>query len=113
VEVAYTHHRDSWEQVAQETTSPLSVSGQLFAFPWTRVSPYATAGYTWTTLTDGARSGQVKGPHAGLGLELALGESAALGLEGRYTHYGDFDQLPRNTTSAGALQGTLGLNFYF
>ncbi len=113
VEVAWMHHRDSWEQQADRTTSPLSVSGQVFAFPWTRVSPYLSAGYTWTSLTDGAATGQLKGPHGGVGLELAIGESAALGIEGRYTHYGDFDALPKNTTSAGALQGTLGLNFYF
>ncbi|MEC7947029.1 MAG: outer membrane beta-barrel protein [Myxococcota bacterium] len=115
VEVGWSRHRDSWEADATRITDPLSVSGQLFAFPWTRVSPYLSAGYTWTNRSAGPGGGQeqVKGPHAGVGLELAIGESAAIGAEGRYSHYGQLDNISANLQRAGALQGTLGMTFYF
>lgn len=115
VEVAWSRHQDTWEADAARTTDPLSVSGQIFAFPWTRVSPYLSAGYTWTNRSTGVQgaSDRVKGPHAGLGLELAIGDSAALGVEGRYTHYGQLENISTNFQRAGALQGTLGMNFYF
>lgn len=115
VEVAWSRHRDSWEADATRTTEPLSVSGQLFAFPWTRVSPYLSAGYTWTNRSAGLGGGQdqLKGPHAGVGLELAIGESAAIGAEGRYSHYGQLENISANLQRAGALQGTLGMTFYF
>jgi opacity protein-like surface antigen len=115
VEVAWSRHQDSWETDAVRTTDPLSVSGQIFAMPWTRVSPYLSAGYTWTHRSAGLQgeSQTLKGPHAGLGLELAIGDSAALGVEGRYTHYGQLQNISTNYQRAGALQGTLGMNFYF
>jgi len=115
VEVAWSRHRDAWETDAARTTDPLSVSGQVFAMPWTRVSPYLSAGYTWTNRSAGlqGQDQKLKGPHAGLGLELAIGDSAALGVEGRYTHYGQLENISTNFQRAGALQGTLGMNFYF
>ena len=118
VEVAWARHLDSWETDSTRTTEPLAVSGQLFAFPWSRVSPYLSAGYTWTDRSSSLQgaSDRVKGPHGGLGLELAIGDSAAIGVEGRYSHYGQLESIENISNSykrAGALQGTLGMNFYF
>ena len=36
-----------------------------------------------------------------------------LGVEGRYTHYGTLDDVSLGGQRAGALQGNLGMNFYF
>lgn len=118
VEVSWARHRDTWEDASSRSTQPLAVSGQLFAFPWSRVSPYLSAGYTWTHRSSALQDAgdRVKGPHAGLGLELAIGDSAAIGLEGRYAHYGQLENLGsigQTYQRAGALQGTLGMNFYF
>lgn len=93
----------------------------LFAFPWTRVSPYALGGVTWNarSLHDeyyGVESTTLVGVndalwglHGGLGLELALGDSFALDLEGRYV--GWLDRGP--VDPLGAIQGTAGLTFHF
>jgi len=118
VEVSWARHRDTWEDASSRSSQPLAVSGQLFAFPWSRVSPYLSAGYTWTHRSSALQdaSDRVKGPHAGLGLELAIGDSAAIGVEGRYAHYGQLENLGsigQTYQRAGALQGTLGMNFYF
>ncbi|MEQ1505756.1 MAG: hypothetical protein ABMB14_26210, partial [Myxococcota bacterium] len=93
-------------------------SVELFAFPWARVSPYVLGGATWNAASFadpisgvGARTvdGQV-GLHAGLGLELALGRSAALDFEGRYIGWMD-ERLP--TEAPGAIQATAGLLVHF
>jgi hypothetical protein len=116
VEASWARHATDADAATQEVSNPLQVSAQVFAFPWTRVSPFVSAGYTWTTRSYTGKAGnlqtdRVRGPHGGLGLELAVGQSAALDLEARYIHYGDLSKVDLN--NAGALQGTLGLNFYF
>ncbi len=93
----------------------------LFAFPWSRVSPYALGGVTWnarslhdeyygvgsTTLVG--VNDALWGLHGGLGLELALGDNFALDLEGRYV--GWLDRGP--VDPLGAIQGTAGLAYHF
>ncbi len=96
-------------------------SVELFAFPWTRVSPYVLGGVTWNarSLSDqysGASSttvvgvsGALWGLHGGVGLELALGDNLAFDVEGRYV--GWLDGGP--TDPLGAIQGTAGLALHF
>lgn len=123
VEVAYTYFNDQFDSDAERVTQPLSTSVELFAFPWTRVSPYVLGGVTWTkrsyddtySTPSGEQSfkstGVQFGPHAGLGLEIAVGKSAAIDLEGRYNMFVTND--PEEGDLPGALQGTVGLNLYF
>ena len=125
LEVAYEHHSQNFEDNTERINNPLQTSVQVYAFPWTRVSPYATLGLTWNnrTITDNYYNGEtfrqevaqaddtLFGPHAGLGLELALGDSAALNFEGRYINYLNVTQ--DDVSAPGAVQGTAGLNFYF
>ena len=58
-----------------------------------------------------ARSDTVMGPHAGLGMEFALGQSIALDFEARYTGYIGMD--PLDDTLAGAFSTNAGLLFHF
>ena len=125
LEVAYEHHSQNFEDDTERINNPLQTSVQVYAFPWTRVSPYATLGLTWNnrSITDdyynaetrrneiAQQEGTLFGPHAGLGLELALGDSAALNFEGRFINYVNVEE--GDPTVPGAVQGTAGLNFYF
>ncbi len=125
VEFAWTHHDQGLTQWTDRANNPMQLSAQLFAFPWTRVSPYVTAGYTWnnrsladqwTNETTGQQietvsKSTLRGPHAGLGLEFAIGQSAALGLDLRYIRW--MGQEANDPTSPNALRGTAGLTFYF
>lgn len=94
---------------------PLSVSAQLFAFPWTRVSPYIGGGVTIDGPASSASapaSGRRMAPHAGLGVELAIGRSLAIDIEGRYlSQMQNLSDDPLK--DGGALQATAGLLFHF
>jgi hypothetical protein len=119
LELSWMHHSDSFDEHSQRDQDPISASVQLFAFPWTRVSPYALVGLTVTprSVEDslGAYEYQafdaLAGPHAGLGLEFAVGEKASLNFEGRVVSY--IDRQEDDIALPGAVQGTMGLNFYF
>jgi hypothetical protein len=121
LELALSHHAGRFP--AEETRAQTQVAGsvELFAFPWTRVSPYLLGGVTWNgrTETDEFVSGNTFttletsyaqwGLHGGLGLELALGRSAAIDLEARTIGW-----LNREHGDAPlALQATGGLLFHF
>src|SRR5690606_8099161 len=92
LEVALQHHDQSWTSESLRSQTMGSASVELFAWPWTRVSPYAIGGLTYTSRSmadevrtfDGVQNidagSPLVGPHAGLGLELALGKSVALDL---------------------------------
>jgi opacity protein-like surface antigen len=123
LEFAWSHTSHSWDEGSERVNSPTQASVNVYAFPWTRVSPYASLGLTWNsrsindTYWDG-RAYQTAlvddtlfGPHVGLGMEFALGDSAALDFEGKYISYVDKD--PDDLSAPAAVQGTMGLNFYF
>ena len=122
-EASWMRHAQSWEGVSERSNSPFSVSAQLFAFPWARLSPYASAGLTWNrqTLDDTYSNGLQEltvtsqqtrfGPHMGLGLELALGDRAALDLEARYLS--DLQHDAEDPVRKGAMQASAGLVFHF
>jgi hypothetical protein len=116
-----SHHWGHIPETERRTQTQLAGSLALFAFPWAPVSPYVIGGATWNDRSvtheefDGASftskdSGYDQwGLHAGLGLELALGKSVALDLEGRYVGW-----LQRDKGDApGALQTTAGLLVHF
>lgn len=125
LELAYETHSQNFEDDSSRLNNPLQASVQLYAFPWTRVSPYATVGLTWNsreindeyfdnvayTYRTASTTETLFGPHAGLGLELALGDSAALNFEGRYISYLNLEE--GDTSAPDAVQGTMGVNFYF
>jgi opacity protein-like surface antigen len=117
------HHAQSYTLDTERSQTLAAGSVQLFAFPWTRVSPYAVGGVTYDARnlndhigSDGTSATVIAndslwGLHGGLGLELALGDSVALDLEGRYIGY--LDKSPTDPSAPGALQLTGGLMFHF
>jgi opacity protein-like surface antigen len=98
---------------------------ELFAYPWTRVSPYVTAGLTLAprSFQDAyydenldqvqlnASDSMMFGPNVGLGVELALGKSIALDLEGRYTAFLGTDE--QDPTAPGSFQTRAGVVVHF
>ncbi|GDX81883.1 hypothetical protein LBMAG42_36940 [Deltaproteobacteria bacterium] len=119
-EVAWTYHDATWSGNTSRIQQPLMVSAELFAFPWSRVSPYVLAGVTMTdrNIAQPSVFGQtfateqdLWGPHGGLGIEFGLGKSASLNFDARFIGYVNkpVDDLAR----AGAVQANMGLNFYF
>ncbi len=119
-EVSWEHFRDGSQGRA---TSPLSLSAEVFAFPWARVSPYGLVGVTWTgrnyedTYCDGYDFDTLDthdvrfGPHGGLGVEFAVGDRASVNLEGRLVGY--VNQELDDPTNPVAFQSRLGVNLYF
>jgi opacity protein-like surface antigen len=123
LDVAIQHHDQTWNMVSERSQTMMSGSVELFAYPWTRVSPYALGGLTYTTrdIEDEIfQSEQINlvqtrqpliGPHVGLGIEFALGKTVALDLEARYTGY--LNRKPTDASMPGALTTTAGLMFHF
>lgn len=123
LELSWQHHSQTWSDSSERTSDPISASVELFAFPWSRVSPYVLTGVTWNprsvsdTYSDGWNLQHVEaadtlfGPHAGLGLELAVGKNVSVNFEGKATGY--LNVAEGDSTAPGAMAGTMGLNFYF
>lgn len=123
LELSWMHHSDTWDDQAERATDPLSASVQLFAFPWTRVSPYVFTGITVAprdaddTYFNGLETvhyqanDALAGPHLGLGIEFAVGKSASIGFDGKYV--GFIDRQEGDRAYPGAFQGSMGLNMYF
>ncbi|MEQ1570590.1 MAG: outer membrane beta-barrel protein, partial [Myxococcota bacterium] len=124
LELALTHHGQTVDPLNSRSQTQVAGSVELFAYPWTRVSPYVLGGVTlnsasiaddvWTgeSYTSTASKGGQLGLHGGLGLELALGKSVALDLEGRYIGWVTPSALEVQT-APGALQATAGLMVHF
>ncbi len=119
-EAAWTYHDASWSADTARIQQPLQVSAQVFAFPWTRVSPYVLAGITMTDRNLDqplAREPALQteaalwGPHAGIGIEFAVGKNVGLDFDARFIGY--MNKPADDPSSAGAVQGKMGLNFYF
>ncbi len=120
LELSWNHFRGG---EGERATSPLSVSAQAFAFPTGRVNPYALAGITFTgrdfddTFCDGedfttfVADDTLFGPHAGLGIEFAVGKNATVNLEGRLGGYLNLEE--GDPTVPVSMQGRAGVNFYF
>ena len=87
LELSWSRTLSDWETPDPLTVNTLSASAQVFAFPWTRLSPYLSVGYSGERVRPSAAAevAVARGPHAGLGLELALGQNAAIGAELRGT----------------------------
>lgn len=119
IEAQWTYHDQSWSQETARIQQPLSVSAQLFAFPWTKVNPYVLAGVTFTDrnldqpLATGtfATDQALWGPHGGVGLEFGLGKDVSLNFDARWIGY--VNKPVDDPALAGAFQGNMGLNFYF
>gem|GEM_PF-1675987 len=121
-EFGYSYHDDTFEADTERITRMFQPSVQVFLAPWTRISPYATVGVTFAEReyddlwTDGFDNYQTKiynqsfGPHAGIGLEIALGQNAAIDLESRVIGYLDTQE---GDTLPGAIQSTFGVQWYF
>lgn len=119
-EAAWTYHDAAWSGAATRIQQPLQVSAELFAFPWSRVSPYVLGGITMTdrNIAEPAVFGKtfeteqdLWGPHGGLGIEFGLGKSASLNFDARFIGY--VNKPTNDPSRTGALQANMGLNFYF
>ncbi|MBM4369971.1 MAG: outer membrane beta-barrel protein [Deltaproteobacteria bacterium] len=119
IEAQWTYHDQSWSQDTSRIQQPLSVSAQLFAFPWTKVNPYVLAGVTVTdrNIDQSLAGGTFQtdealwGPHGGLGLEFGLGKDVSLNFDARWIGYVNKEET--DPAVPGAFQGNMGLNFYF
>lgn len=115
LEVALTHHDQTWDEGSDRHQTVGQASAILYAFPWSRVSPYVLGGLTYTARSvddcDEPVTNAVWGPHAGAGIELAIGEDVALDLEARYISY--LNAPSDDPTLPGAVQTTAGLVFHF
>lgn len=125
LELAVSSYKQQFSADSDRTTTTAQASVELFASPWSRVSPYALAGLTVAgrTFADdravrdatAVESLSIKdvqwGPHVGLGVEFALGRSVALDLEARgVALIGQDESDPR---IPGMLQTTAGLKVHF
>lgn len=121
-ELTYSAHDNTFDSESSRTTTTLAPSIQAFVAPWSRISPYASVGVTFAerayndTWTDGFEEYTTQindssfGPHVGIGLEIALGQNAALNFEARAIGFLDNQ---RGGTIPGALQSTFGAQWYF
>jgi hypothetical protein len=124
LELALSHHGMTIDPLNARSQTQVAGSVELFAYPWTRVSPYVIAGVTWNggSVTDDVWMGDTYvaatdvssqlGLHGGLGVELAMGKSVALDFEGRYIGWVS-DSTPDMPSAPGALQATGGLVVHF
>ena len=122
LEMALQRHGSAFSPTDARSNTQVAGSVALFAFPWTRVSPYAIGGVTYNAANFGSEvwNGTAYeavrtvdsqwGLHGGLGVEFALGDNFALDLEGRYIGWLD-ERAPGE--APGALQATAGLLFHF
>lgn len=103
-----THHGSSFEERSQ---TQAAASLGLFAYPWSRVSPYVLGGATWNAQSvlegDAAERDLLTGLHGGVGVQFGIGQRVGLEFEGRYIGYLGRD----GNDPLGALQGTAGLSF--
>ncbi|MDP2306301.1 MAG: outer membrane beta-barrel protein [Pseudomonadota bacterium] len=119
LEVSWMHHDQTWEDGSERVYQPLQASVQLFGMPWTKVNPYVLAGVTITGrdvqdnlgFTTVSQDSTLWGPHGGVGLELGVGKKASINFDVRYTGY--LNKPANDLTVPGAVQGNMGLNFYF
>ncbi len=114
------HYNGAWS--TEEIRSQTQLNGQLalFAFPWSKVSPYALAGATYNVrnvqsellagdLDQSSYSGGQVGLHGGVGLELSLSDALALDLQGKYIGW-----MGRELGEApGSVLFDAGLTFHF
>lgn len=109
LEVSYIKTGEEWTTGLK---APAQISGNLYLFPWTGVSPYITGGIS-VAEQAGAKNqtdfelpdGYAYGPHGGVGIEWGIGNHISLNAEGRYTKFKNVD--------ATHTQLSAGLNFYF
>ncbi len=119
IEAQWTYHDQSWSQETARIQQPLSLSAELFAFPWTKVNPYVLAGVTVTdrNIDQSLSTGTFEtdqalwGPHGGVGLEFGVGKDVSLNFDARWIGYVNKDET--DPAVPGAFQGNMGLNFYF
>ncbi len=86
-----------------------SASGEVFAFPWSKLSPYALVGVTLNQ--RGPDTAALTGAHGGVGIEYTVQNNIALDLEGRMTGWLNRDEA--DTTSPLATSITAGVVFHF
>jgi len=123
LELGISHHNQNFTNTTERSQTLVQGSAEFFLFPGARVQPYALVGMTYNhrALNDqvilAGEEAVVKsnadlfGPHAGLGVEFALGQHIALDIEARYTAY--VNKQRDDVSLPGALQTTGGLVFYF
>jgi opacity protein-like surface antigen len=125
LELAVSTYKQDFSEENDRTITTGQASVELFAWPWTKVSPYAIGGLTvagrefeddrLSVATDRVETLSAKdvqwGPHVGLGVEFALGKSVALDLEARYV--GFIGQNSDDPRLPGAMQTSAGVVVHF
>jgi opacity protein-like surface antigen len=123
LELAVSKHDETWGTGTERSQMVSSASAQLFATPWSRVSPFLTGGLTMNNRSvdetyfdsQGMQTYEgndtVWGPHVGLGIEFGIGQNVALDFEARAIGY--VNNGPDDPTVPGAVQTSGGLLVHF
>ena len=103
--------------------TPLQTVGQVYLFPWTKVSPFFSAGYAWNQIDvddyylvngegkQAIQEGVLTGPVFGAGVEYAFSKRFGVSAEGRYLMYNNLQD--EDPARDNGLTLTTGLNLYF
>ena len=109
LEVSYIKTGEEWTTGLK---APAQISGNLYLFPWTGVSPYITGGISVVEQAGAKNQTDLNflmdmhmDPYGGVGIEWGIGNHISLNAEGRYTKFKNAD--------ATHTQLSAGLNFYF
>jgi len=97
IELSIAHHNETFNMATERSQTLVQGSAMLFARPWSRMQPYVLGGMSVNErgLDDAFFDGRGRaavvntkdtliGPHAGVGIEFAVGQKVALDLDVRY-----------------------------
>jgi opacity protein-like surface antigen len=122
-EISYSHFSQNIGENSDRKNAPVQAVGQVYLFPWTRVSPFASVGYAWNQVdiddhyhVDGEgkhaeQSGVLAGPVFGAGVELNVTKNLGLKTEARYLQYNNISETDLAKDNGLILSG--GITLYF
>jgi len=123
VELSYSQFSQDFGESSDRLNIPLQAVGQVYLFPWTKVSPYLSAGYAWNQLevddyyrVNGEERRAIQeafltGPVFGAGVSFAISKSLGVSAEGRYLMFNNLDE--NDPARDNGLILTSGINLYF
>ena len=123
-EVSYHHFSEHLGSAdSDRTNAPIQAVGQVYLFPWTKVSPFVSVGYAWNQIDvndqyrvkdetkQAIQEGLLTGPVAGAGVEFSFSKHLGLSAEGRYLLYQNIRS--EEPAKDNGITLTTGLNLYF
>lgn len=113
LELGVQRHSDGF--LSKDSVRTMTTAGvDVFVFPWSKLSPYATAGLALSGRPDATPNdtrGNLTGLQAGIGLEFSPTKSLGLDLEAKTTRWMNMD--PADTFNPSSLQLGGAVMFHF